>query len=168
MKYKFLSCILLCGMLPLFSACNDTDDVSKIFLAKTWKMTNVFVSAKNPATDYWETKEDRYASIALMEEEGNCYLTFNGVPDGSNISGTYNGHAISSASIKGNWMANGKNNNFSTSDQVEPTEDMDVLEQVFMWALVNAYKYEGDENNLRIYFYDPISEKNRFILFKPN
>lgn len=169
MKYKCLSYILLCALLPLLSACNDSDDVSKIFSGKRWKMTNVFSSTKNPATDYWETEEERIESIDQMNESGHCYLSFSGIPDGNSISGTYSGYALSSkALISGNWMANGKNNSFSTSDQAAPTEDMDVLEQVFVWALINAYKYEGDENNLRIYFYDPISESNRFILFKSN
>lgn len=168
MKNKHLI-ILLCICFPFLSGCNESDDVADIFLGKTWKLTNVFTGPTHYATDYWEDEESKKVSEALLEESGNFTVTFNStIIDGEEVSGSYNGRAAS-RTIAGDWYANGKSNAFETSGETSPTESLDILEQVFVYALIHAYKYNGDTNgNLRIYFNDPIKGGTRFLLFKAN
>ena len=42
LRPKVLGLLLL---LPMFSGCNDTDDVAGIFTGKTWKLTYITVKA---------------------------------------------------------------------------------------------------------------------------
>ena len=84
--------------------------------------------------------------------------------DGDLGMGEYSGYATSSG-IKGKWEANGKNNKFTIYNQANPNNNEDKLAKAFINGLINAYKYEGDTYNLRIYFEDKERKDKRFLMF---
>ncbi|NDV59271.1 DUF4847 family protein [Bacteroides sp. 519] len=147
--------ITLSGL--LFSSCNESDDISGIFLDKQWKLTRILIdngSSKSPiATHYWNGNEEAMKkSNELLNQKGNFVIQFAGFEENNKITGknaTYSGRATTVA-ISGNWSVDGESNTFSTTQQ--SVSDGDVLGTAFINALKNAYKYTGDYNNLQIYF----------------
>ena len=49
--YKIVGLLLL---LPLFSGCNDSDDVAAIFTGKTWKLNYITVDGGHEMFGFWE------------------------------------------------------------------------------------------------------------------
>lgn len=166
MKLKYILPLLL--LLPVFSACNQSDDVIEIFTGKTWKLTNIFDSKGHVCIDeYFLTvsPDVKQESFKKWNQKGNLTINFTGVEVDDGITGTYNGRAINST-ISGNWQADGKNNSFFTSGQAEPGSGEDILGKVYIKALINAYKYQGDTaGNLTIYFEDKERKDKRYLLF---
>lgn len=165
MKLKYILPLLL--LLPILSACNQTDDVIEIFTGKKWKLTGIYYdkgSKPDACMDYWSNNEAWEASNKLFEKEGTFIITFSGVEDGDIGLGEYNGYATSS-SIKGSWQADGKNNSFNVSGQANPGSNEDILGKAYINALINADKYEGDTSNLRIYFEDKNKKDRRYLMF---
>lgn len=166
MKNKWL--ILLVLLLPLLSGCNDADDVQKIFIGKTWKLSVIkFAGSDKECKDYWLNADGNF-NQALFEEsnkrlmEANTFtITFSGVTKEDEISGKANGKAYSTAFSEVNWKANAVNNDFSIA--IKPTNDKDVLGTAFLKALANATSYSGDENNLYIYFSE--GQQNKYLAF---
>ncbi|WP_321480990.1 DUF4847 family protein [uncultured Bacteroides sp.] len=146
MKYKHL--LLVAFLLPILSGCNNSDDVARIFLDKTWQLTDILEG--NSSSDYWNgNKEAKEASLKLIGVGDNFTITFTGTVDGNSISGALSGKATSTT-YTGNWRANGEKNTFISS--ANPITDRDVLGRAFLDALNHATSYSGDENNLYIYF----------------
>jgi hypothetical protein len=159
MKTKYLCFLIL--LFPLLSGCNDTDDVAKIFLGKTWKLTDILEGNLSASSDYWdgdETAEE--ASRALMKEGSNCTIAFSGTITGNTITGTCSGRGIDN-SFSGTWDVDGESRTFSST--ITPSTDSDVLGKAFLDGLNNATSYSGDESNLYIYFKE--GEKTRCLLF---
>lgn len=158
MKTKYLFFLAL--LFPLLSGCNDTDDVARIFLGKTWKLTNI-MEGSLPSNDYWNGNEAaQAASIALIQEGDNCTIKFSGTITGNIIIGTTSGRATSTA-FSGTWRVDGESRTFSSATST--TTDSDVLGKAFLDGLNNATSYSGDENNLYIYFKE--GQKTKYLLF---
>ena len=56
--------------------------------------------------------------------------------------------------INGKWTANSETREMSTSGTSVSNSESDVLAAAFIQGLNNAIRYEGDENNLFIYYKD--------------
>lgn len=160
MKTKYLLFLIL--LFPLLSGCNDTDDIAKIFLGKTWKLTNI-MEGGSPSNDYWNgNKEAQAASIALIQAGDNCTIRFSGTITGDIIIGTIAGTATSTT-FSGKWRADAESRTFSSNATASST-DNDVLGRAFLEALNNkAISYSGDENNLYIHFKE--GQKTKYLLF---
>lgn len=158
--------LLLLLALPMLSACNQTDDVIDIFTGKTWKLTGIFYDkgSNEWCMDYWNSKEEKDASDKLFEKAETYTIRFTGIKNENAGQGEYEGYATHSA-IKGQWVANGDNNSFQIGGQAPPGNNEDVLAKAFINGLIGASKYEGDENNLRIYFEDTDKKDRRFLMF---
>jgi hypothetical protein len=157
MKLKHIIFLLL--VLPALGACNQTDDVIKIFTGKTWKLNTINDSKGNCTREYFSSSAQWDASMKLLSEEGNFVITFTGAEIDGEVIGAYGGRAAGAA-ISGKWKANGENNAFTISEQADPGDNGEVLSRVFIRALINAYKYEGDTaGNLTIYFKEGIADK---------
>lgn len=156
--------VLLLTLLPLVSSCNDEDDVESIFTSKTWKMTFIAVEGQTKQFDFWNGDDKaRLSSMEKLGKEGNFTLTFEGKADSEVISGTFTGQGINS-SVSGSWNANGETNALTISVSKSPTES-DVLGKAFLNGLKNAQRYEGDVNNLYIYYKD--GQTTKFMAFRP-
>lgn len=164
MKLRYILSLLL--LLPVLSACDQTDDVIEIFTGKTWKLTGIYYKGggNDWCMDYWSNQSDKDASDKLFEKAGNFTIRFTGVENGDEALGEYEGYVTNSA-IKGKWTANGKNNSFGITGQGDPSGSEDILGKAFINGLIKADKYEGDINNLRIYFEDKDKKDRRFLMF---
>lgn len=137
----------------LLAGCSTEDDVLEIFLGKTWKLTYISTE-NNPRVpfDFWGdgTPGKHYAETL----EGDvCIITFEGSEINDITGGTFNAIAIS-ATINGQWNANGESHEMTTSNvRISHTENNPVA-IAFVRALQNAIRYEGDSQNLFIYYKD--------------
>lgn len=165
---RILTCIcrvaLLALLLPVVASCNDEDNVEEIFTDKTWKLTFIALEGQTKQFDFWDGNETaRKNSMEKLGKEGNFKLTFEGTTDDSLIKGSFSGQAISTT-VSGSWSANGKSNSLSISLSKNPSES-DVLGRAFLNGLKNAFRYEGDVNNLYIYYKD--GQTTKFMAFHP-
>ena len=135
---KILGLLLL---LPLFTGCNDSDDVAAIFTGKTWKLNYITVDGGHDMFPFWENE----AQKTKIYDELN-----------KNIKGTV---ITTTGNFEGTWSANGKNNKFEAT--VEGNNGGDALAKNFLEGLNNATSYEGDENNLYL-LYKPQSNTQTF------
>ena len=53
---KILGLLLL---LPLFTGCNDSDDVAAIFTGKTWKLNYITVDGGHDMFPFWENEAQK-------------------------------------------------------------------------------------------------------------
>ena len=58
------------------------------------------------------------------------------------------------ATVNGQWNANGENHEMQTSNTKVSSSEKDKLAQAFITGLQNATRYEGDNSNLYIYYED--------------
>lgn len=146
--YKVLWLLLL---LPLFSGCNDSDDVAGIFTGKQWKLTYITIKDSHQMFNFWgndNTARDK--SMKLLDEAGKYVITFTGMEENDRITGALNGTVITSR-FTGTWSANGKERDFSASIQ-GGNESSDLLAKNFIEGLKNATSYGGDDRNLYLYY----------------
>ena len=156
--------VLMLCLFPALTGCNDEDDVMAIFTDKTWKMTFIALEGQTQQFDFWDGDSSaRKKSMEKLGKEGNFTLNFDGSPGGSIGQGEFTGQGISS-SVSGTWSADGSSNSLSISLSKNPSES-DVLGKAFLNGLKNAFRYEGDVNNLYIYYKE--GQTTKFMAFRP-
>lgn len=132
MKRSIFQIVGLLLLLPLFSGCNDSDDLQGIFTGKTWKLTYINLKDKGGWMNGFSEK-----SIKILSENQESYtITFTGTEEDNRISnGAVKGKIIT-ADLTGTWSANGKNNEFHAS--VTNVNENDDLAKEFIKGLNNA------------------------------
>lgn len=145
-------CLGMIAMLVLLAGCNDEDDVMSIFTGRTWKLS--FISAENSIVqyDFWNgDNAKREQSMKGLAQESSYQLDFEGVEQNGTAGGSFKGQALT-ATVEGKWNANASNGELTLTDVKTGRNETDALAAAFVLGLKNAYKYEGDENNLFIYY----------------
>lgn len=157
MKRSIFQIVGLLLLLPLFSGCNDSDDLQGIFTGKTWKLTYINLKDKGGWMNGFSEK-----SIKILSEYQESYtITFTGTEEDNRISnGAVKGRIIT-ADLTGTWSANGKNNEFHAS--VTNVNENDDLAKEFIKGLNNASSYIGDDNGLFLY-YNPAGSQQTYVL----
>lgn len=157
MKRSIFQIVGLLLLLPLFSGCNDSDDLQGIFTGKTWKLTYINLKDKGGWKNGFSEK-----SIKILNENQESYtITFTGTEEDNRISnGAVKGRIIT-ADLTGTWSANGKNNEFHAS--VTNVNENDDLAKEFIKGLNNASSYIGDDNGLFLY-YNPAGSQQTYVL----
>ena len=157
MKRSIFQIVGLLLLLPLFSGCNDSDDLQGIFTGKTWKLTYINLKDKGGWMNGFSEK-----SIKILNENQESYtITFTGTEEDNRISnGAVKGRIIT-ADLTGTWSANGKNNEFHAS--VTNVNENDDLAKDFINGLNNASSYIGDDNGLFLY-YNPAGSQQTYVL----
>ena len=157
MKRSIFQIVGLLLLLPLFSGCNDSDDLQGIFTGKTWKLTYINLKDKGVWMNGFSEK-----SIKILNENQESYtITFTGTEEDNRISnGAVKGRIIT-ADLTGTWSANGKNNEFHAS--VTNVNENDDLAKEFIKGLNNASSYIGDDNGLFLY-YNPAGSQQTYVL----
>lgn len=96
-KRLILKVLGLLLLLPMFSGCNDTDDVAGIFTGKTWKLTYITVKDSHQMFNFWgNDNKAREQSMKLLDETGRYVITFNGMEESNIITGIISGTVITS------------------------------------------------------------------------
>lgn len=150
MKEKLFA---LLAVILLLAGCNNEDDVLEIFTGKTWKLT--YISSENSYTQYnfWSSDQESEQSFSALAQSGTFTVTFEGADLNGTIGGSFNAKAIT-ATINGQWSANGESHKMQTTDTTVSYSEKDKLALAFITGLQNATRYEGDSSNLYIYYED--------------
>lgn len=161
-KRRIYNTLWLLLLLPLFSGCNDTDDVAAIFTGKTWKLNYITIDGGHDMVDFWGADADkRKESYEELNKEGTYNVVFEGIPEGERISGNIRGTLVKNNSFEGTWNANGKNNNFHAS--VTGSDSGDILAKNFLAGLnCPNSTYEGDSNGKLYIIYKPQGGQRTF------
>lgn len=152
---KCIPWLLALMLLALTNSCNNEDDVIKILTGKNWKLSRM--TSKGSSIPFyqglWSNEAAQKKSLEALGKEGNFIIEFKG----SEIDGVISGVSFSargiSATLSGQWNADGKSNSMSIQASQSGTES-DPLAKAFIAALLNVYKYEGDVNSLTLYYKD--------------
>lgn len=148
--------MLLITALPMLCGCNNEDDVVEIFTGKTWKLSKISAEGSNKQFNYWPNDNAEGAafqqSMALLKSADNFVINFSGGEINNTTNGTFSGKGVN-ATFNGTWQANGETHKLSMNTKVTGNES-DVLAKAFINGLQNVIRYEGDANNLFIYFND--------------
>lgn len=141
---------LLCFVLTVvLSGCNNSDDVQKIFTGKKWRMT--YITKKNDHVWYQFPGVDSKVYDSYMNGIRAFTITFTGSTDEHIISGDFN--ATGSVTMSGTWRANGKSKEFwKEVKKSSVTDSKDTLGKYIIKGITEANSYDGDENNLYLYF----------------
>lgn len=139
----------LLSLLLFTFACDRSDDITDIFVSKTWKMTYIASGTGKTWYSFDDVTADNYSDYT--QKNKTFTLAFSGVQSGDKISGTFIGNG--SVSVTGTWNADAKSRDFSTVvNTATIIDDKDVIAQKIVYGLKNATSYKGDVNNLFLYF----------------
>lgn len=110
MKRSIFQIVGLLLLLPLFSGCNDSDDVAAIFTGKTWKLTYITLKDGNKMIDLWGGDEKKaQASYEKLEAAGNFTINFTiNTNEDDIINGNFNGQVTTGKSMSGSWKCQRK------------------------------------------------------------
>jgi hypothetical protein len=141
---------LLC-LLPILISCDKSDNLTDIFLAKTWKM-NYIASGSIGKTWYSFTDVTKQNYEDYSSRTKVFTLSFSGMQSEDEISGTFTGSG--SLSISGKWSASGNGNRDLKTSEVSSniSDATDIIAQKILYGLQNAKSWKGDQYNLFIYF----------------
>ena len=136
----------------LLAGCSTEDDVLEIFVGKTWKLTYISTENGHKQFDLWGSG-DSSQSMEALGQANNFIVTFEGSEINATTGGTFNARAIT-ATVSGQWNANGSNREMTTSNVQVSYAENDPLAVAFVRGLQNAVRYGGDSKNLYIYYKD--------------
>lgn len=139
-------------LLPCISSCNNDDDVLDIFVGrnKTWKLTFISRANQNTWYDFWGSNEQaRESSLKAMENDQYFILNFEGGAGGVETGGGLSGRAIK-AQLNGTWNVR-EGRKLTITLQGSPNET-DPLAKAFVNGLKGITRYEGDTDNLFLYY----------------
>lgn len=88
-KRLILKVLGLLLLLPMFSGCNDTDDVAGIFTGKTWKLT--YITKANGHGWYKFADVDDSNIMEYADGKKTFMLVFSGTVEDDIIQGTFTG-----------------------------------------------------------------------------
>ena len=128
--------ILFLLTLVMFTGCNMEDDVLEIFLGKTWKLTYISAEDSNKQFDFWGSG-DSSQSMEALKQANTFTVTFEGSEINAIIGGTFNATAIT-ASVNGQWNADGSSKEMTTSNIRVSYAESDPLAIAFVRGLQNA------------------------------
>lgn len=150
---KISSAIVLSFILITLMGCNTEDDVLEIFLGKTWKLTYIATEDSHAPFDFWGDGKSGEHYAEALEGENAFILNFEGTDFNGTTGGTFNARALT-ATINGNWNANGDSKDMTTNNVEVSHSESNALAQAFIRGLQNAIRYGGDSSNLYIYYED--------------
>lgn len=123
-----------CVFILAFSSCDSEDDISSIFVGRTWYVSGGDINGVQISGD--DLKGIYSSSSAYMLFFASDY--------------SFSGTLVEGSSVAGTWKADGKKNslslNFTKSDNVNGSS----LSANIYNILKSATSYDGDENNIKI------------------
>jgi hypothetical protein len=152
---------ILC-LLPFAISCDSSDDITDIFIGKTWKFNYITTGT---GKTWYKFSDVTQANYDLYANRTNIFtIAFSGMQSGDIISGTFLGSGSVTAS--GTWTANGNSRDFSTSVTSGTVNDKtDIIAEKILYGLKNAKSYKGDIYNLYLYF--DYKGESLYLAFSP-
>jgi hypothetical protein len=136
-------------------SCGTTDDVVGIFTGKTWKLTVITAEDSDKQYPFWDGGVSGPAfekSMDLLAKAGNFTITFTGAALEEGItSGAFSGRGVAT-SFSGKWRVDDASRTLQMGVDPPVGTESDVFAKAFITGLLNAKRYEGDFNNLYIYY----------------
>ena len=144
--------LLFVALLPMLGGCDESDDVAEIFTGKTWKLT--YITMNGQTYDFWNGDEAAYDRSEALRRQGATFtVVFNGNETETVVEGDFEARAVN-CTLTGTWSADGATHEVRTSNIRSTGSDTDVLARAFLTGLRNPTRYEGDSQNLYIYYKD--------------
>lgn len=138
---------LVCLLLPLLAGCNDEDDISGIFVERTWYVTELYnADGRTSSLD-----EAQHQQLGYRRDAYRISFT----PE------TFNAQA-GSTTLTGTWTVDGSNQTIRFHFD-RPVTGEDAISRIMIKYLEEAVRYEGSYIYLRIY-----TEAGTSILFSPD
>ena len=134
---KTTKSLILVLALAAFAACDNSDDISEIFIGNDWKLSYT----EEGGIRRWPSQEIPYT------------LTF-----GAN---NFNAHTPNGGKISGQWSANGKTREFRCSNiRTEGINANDTIARQMVQLFKEATAYGGDSHYIQIF-----KNKNHYMQF---
>ena len=141
-----------------------------IFTGKKWKLSRLTDMGSNNQFYSGLWNGDQKAMEESLKNLYNEKYTFTvdfvgwyGL-NGEIVGAKVDGKGVNS-NISGDWNADEKNNSLSISVKITGSEESDALAKAFIFGLQHAYKYEGDDYSLTLFFKD--GQTTRVMGFTP-
>ena len=156
MKRKTIGLLLTLVTLTLATACDQDEEYIRILTGKTWKMSRLTESGSSSQFCIeWDDEDDYEVSMSYFIVSSYYVISF----DGAEIDGELVGNEVSLRGVDvnatGTWTANGKTRAMTLNLTFSgASEESDPLAAAYIHGLQNVYRYEGDENNLNLFFKD--------------
>lgn len=151
-----LSLLLSALVLTLASSCENDEEFVRILTGKTWKMSRLTENGSSSQFYLtWDTEEEYETSMSYFTVSSYYVITFEGVEyDGELVGNEVTLRGVN-RSATGTWTASGENHAMSLDLTFSGAGDeTDPLAIAFINGIQNVYRYEGDENNLNLFFKD--------------
>ncbi|MBQ8672974.1 MAG: DUF4847 family protein [Bacteroides sp.] len=140
-------------LIPLFTACNDEDDVEEIFMNKVWKMSRLTAEGNTgqfPA-GFWSDQASYNNSMTAFSREDTYTIEFKAGSGGSTSGGTFTAQAVK-ATLTGDWTVDGKNGLLTLNVKKQSTTESDILAKKFIEGLKKISRYEGSSKQITLFF----------------
>lgn len=164
-KRLILKVLGLLLLLPMFSGCNDTDDVAGIFTGKTWKLT--YITKANGHGRYnFPDIADESNVMEYINGKKTFMLVFSGSVEDDIIQGTFTGSGA--INTNGTWSANGKNQEFGMKvEKGTPIDSKDRIAEKILEGMRKANSYKGSDSR-NLYLYYQTDKEDLCLVFAPN
>lgn len=146
--------LLLLACLPLWSSCNNEDDVIEIFTGKTWKLTRLTTQGSSARflPGLWNNETAYNKSIESLNQTGNYILNFDGIElNGELTNATVNGRGIN-RTVDGTWQVDGAKKTLTINVRGSGVAETDPLAKEFINGLSKISRYDGDSQSLTLYY----------------
>ena len=166
MKKRLIPKVLgLLLLLPMFSGCNDTDDVAGIFTGKTWKLTYI-TKANGHGWYNFPDIADESNVMEYINGKKTFMLVFSGSVEDDIIQGTFTGSGA--INTNGTWSANGKNQEFGMKvEKGTPIDSKDRIAEKILEGMRKANSYKGSDSR-NLYLYYQTDKEDLCLVFAPN
>ena len=142
--------------LTCMTSCNNYEDFLRFLTGKTWKMSRL--TEKDSSKQFcitWDDEDDYEVSMSYFSVSSYYVVSFNG----AEIDGELVGNDVSmrgvDVSATGTWTADGSTRAMTLNLTFSgATTETDPLAELYIYGMQNVYRYEGDENNLNLFFKD--------------
>lgn len=159
LKNLFILCTIIC-----LCGCNEADDVQAIFTGKMWKLTYITKKDSNKWYKFPDVSDANYEQY--VKGSTTFFITFTGSTSDNITQGSMTG--AGSVLFTGEWSANGKSRKFSSSLRESKVMDPnDRLGNRIIQGFKNGTSYEGNANNLFIYFKPDDADVTLCMAFAP-
>ena len=164
-KRLILKVLGLLLLLPMFSGCNDTDDVAGIFTGKTWKLTYI-TKANGHGWYNFPDIADESNVMEYINGKKTFMLVFSGSVEDDIIQGTFTGSGA--INTNGTWSANCKNQEFGMKvEKGTPIDSKDRIAEKILEGMRKANSYKGSDSR-NLYLYYQTDKEDLCLVFAPN